>query len=171
MTTEFLSAVRSPRARGLLAGALLGSAATAMAEGVTRSSTLSPDIGPQISTAMSTSSDHTQAWSPVTIVEAGSSSARDLAGMRRLQVQLPDDSKAQLAVTESGEPRALMLSESNTIADVRSRALEAGAALNGDGSVTLPVSTAAGSRIDFVIRTDGSVVAPALPLVRESARR
>jgi hypothetical protein len=103
----------------------------------------------------------TSAWRPVTIVEDGSAQAGDFGKLRKVPVLLPDDSKAKLAVDAQGQPQALLLSRSNVIADTRDRALEVGAALNGDKSLTLPVTTGAGTQIDFVIQPDGSAAVPA----------
>lgn len=167
MDADKLDTMACKRAFGAaLAAILLGGAGAVFAQGMNDAS-LRPEGAAQARLSLQSASG----WRPLQVVEAGSSEASAYARLRKVPVTLPDDSQAQLAVGENGEPQALLFPESNAIASARERALEAGAALNGDRSVTLPLSTAAGSRIDVVIRPDGSAMVPGMQNVQESTRR
>jgi len=102
-------------------------------------------------------------WAHADVVEADSPRAHAYADLKKRRVQLPDSSRAAVAITE-GQPSALLLPPSNTLADGRERALQAGGAtLTADRSVLLPTVTDQGVRYDFVIREDGGALASSPP--------
>jgi hypothetical protein len=97
-------------------------------------------------------------WFHAAVIDADSPRAEKYSGSTRLAVRLPDSSNASIAM-KAGKPRALLLPPSNTLADRRERALQAGAEVDQDSSVILPTTTDQGERIDFVIHADGNTMA------------
>ena len=97
-------------------------------------------------------------WYSADVVEADSPRARRYSEHRQLPVRLPDDSAAKVAVS-AGEPQALLLPPSNTLADGRERALQAGAEVDHNRNVVLSAVTDQGVRIEFVFHDDGKAFA------------
>lgn len=97
-------------------------------------------------------------WFRAAVVDADSPGAGRYADREHLPVRLPDSSRAAIA-TRAGRPQALLLPSSNSLADHRHRALQAGATLDPDHSLVLRAVTDRGQRVDFVMRADGSTSA------------
>ncbi|WP_428310675.1 hypothetical protein [Hydrocarboniphaga sp.] len=97
-------------------------------------------------------------WYSADVVESDSPRARRYSEHRQLAVHLPDTSPAKVAVS-GGEPQALLLPPSNTLADSRERALQAGAEVDRNRNVVLSAVTNEGARIEFVFHDDGKAFA------------
>lgn len=97
-------------------------------------------------------------WYSAEVVEADSPRARRYSEHHQLPVRLPDASTAKVAVS-AGEPQALLLPPSNTLADGRERALQAGAEVDHHRNVVLSAVTDRGVLIEFVFHDDGKVFA------------
>lgn len=99
-------------------------------------------------------------WYRADVVESDSPRARRYSEHRQLAVHLPDASPAKVALS-GGEPQALLLPPSNTLADSRDRALQAGAAIDRNRNVVLSAVTSEGAHIEFVFHDDGKAFASA----------
>ncbi|MDB5968307.1 MAG: hypothetical protein JWQ90_757 [Hydrocarboniphaga sp.] len=108
-------------------------------------------------------------WFHASVVDSDSPRAKHYRDRKQELVHLPDSSPATLA-SSAGQPQALLLPPSNSLADHRERALQAGAALEPDSSVVLPAVTEQGKRVDFVIAADGRTLASA-PRRPDAAQR
>ena len=93
--------------------------------------------------------------SPVAIVQANSEEAGKFSSLNKIAAKMPDKGKAHLAVDAAGAPQALLLPAGGD-ASVRDQLLKYGAALNGDGSLTMPVTTPKGAQLEILVAADGT---------------
>jgi hypothetical protein len=97
-------------------------------------------------------------WYSADVVESDAPRARRYSERQQLPVRLPDSSGATVAIS-GGEPQALLLPPSNTLAGGRDRALQAGAEVDHNRNVVLSTVTSEGVRIEFVFHDDGKTFA------------